>query len=165
MRTLATLLAVAAIAAFGFTAPAMAGKPTQKVNHGHATSGFSAPFVANGGAEVSHSDGDGSKGDVDNDGNWGVITGQLPVPDVFYDICFAAEGVGDILLATELATGTDILTDNVTDNVGGSHIQVPTADYQVPRLRIYQDDDTDCAGGSINVLAQESGVSIAIDAD
>ncbi len=169
MRTLASLLAAAAIiAAYGFTAPAQADKPTDKVKHGHFTSGFSAPFVADGGAEVSHSNGLGSKGDLDNDGNWGVVTGELPEPNAedptTYEICLGAVEVPD---------GVDNplwLADATTDGVNGdldatgSMDAADAGDYQAPSLQIREDsdgDDDDCSGD----LVQESGTTIVIDTD
>ncbi len=154
MRTLVTLLAAAAIAAIGFTAPASANKPTDKVKHDHFTSGFSAPFVADGGAEVSHSNTLGSKGDLDNDGNWGVVTGELAV-DTDFDICLVAEGVGPIFLGSAMSDGVGDL-----DTFGGP---APADDYQAPSLQIYPDPEAedDCDG----TLAQESGTTIVIDVD
>lgn len=157
MRTLASLLAAAAIiAVFGFTGPASADKGADKVKHSHATSGFSAPFVANNGAEVSHSDGLGSKGDLDNDGLWGVVTGELVV-NTTYEICLVAEGVGPIWLADATTDGTN----GDLDAVGGP---VAAGDYQVPSLQIREDsfeNDNDCSG----TLVQESGTTIVIDTD
>ncbi len=156
MRTLTSLLAAAAIAAIGFADPASADKPTDKVKHGHFTSGFSAPFVADGGAEVSHSNGLGSKGDLDNDGNWGVVTGELDV-DIDYDICLVAEGVGPIFLGSATSDGDGDL------DATGSMDAADAGDYQAPSLQIYPDpeDEDDCDG----TLAQESGTTIVIDAD
>ena len=157
MRTLTSLLAVAAIAAFGLTTPASANKGVDKVKHDHFTSGFSAPFVADGGAEVSPADDLGSKGDLDNDGNWGVVTGELG-NTVLYDICLVAEGVGPILLgsATSAANGDLDAT--------GSMDAADEGDYQAPSLQIYQ-DDADTCGDDGGTLVQESGTTIMIDAD
>ena len=162
MRTLASLLAAAAIAAFGLAGTAMADKPDKKVNHGHFTSGFSAPFVANGGGEVSHSDNQGSKGDVDNDGNWGVITGALG-NETLVDVCFTAIGVAPFLL---VATMSEPNGDLLIDNIGDVLAPVPSANYQAPSMQIYADGTGDCGtGGTPGALLQESGTTVVIDAD
>ncbi len=162
MRTLTSLLAAAAIAAIGFADPASATKPTNKVKHGHFTSGISTPFVADGGGEVGHStsNGEGSKGDLDNDGNWGVITGELAV-DTTYEICLAAVDVPDgvdnpLFLANATTDGTfgDLEATGSMD-VGDE------GDYQAPSLQIREDGSDDCSGD----LVQESGTTIMIDAD
>ena len=160
MRTLASLLAAAALAAFGFTAPAGAGKPTTKVDHDHYTSGFSAAFVAVDGSEVGHSylNGEGSKGDLDNDGNWGVITGELVV-DTTYEICLAAveapDGVDNPLWLA------DAPTDGTYGNLytTGSMDVADAGDYQAPSLQIRADTGEDECDG---VLLQESGTTVVI---
>ncbi len=161
MRTLASLLAAAAIiAAFGFTGTAGANKGVDKVKHDHFTSGISAPFVADGGGEVSHSNGFGSKGDLDNDGNWGVITGDLAV-DTTYEIC---------LVAVEVPAGVDNplwLADATTDgtegdlDATGSMDAADEGDYQAPSLQIREDAGDDCSGD----VVQESGTTVSIDTD
>ena len=161
MRTLASLLAAAAIiAVFGFTGTASADKGVDKVKHGHFTSGFSAPFVADGGAEVSHSNGLGSKGDLDNDGNWGVITGDLAV-DTTYEICLAAVeapvGVDNPLWLDD--ADTDIIEGDL--EATGSMDAADEGDYQAPSLQIREDSDDDCEGD----LVQESGTTVSIDTD
>ncbi|MEE9195616.1 MAG: hypothetical protein V3U44_07220, partial [Alphaproteobacteria bacterium] len=152
--------AAAIIAVYGLTGPASANKGVDKVKHDHFTSGISAPFVADGGAEVSHSNGFGSKGDLDNDGNWGVITGELAV-DTAYEICLGA---------VEVPVGVDNplwLADATTDGVNGdleatgSMDAADAGDYQAPSLQIREDAGDDCSGD----LVQESGTTIVIDAD
>ena len=195
MRKLLTLTAAAALlVAFGFAGVANAGKPTDKVKHGdpaHFTSGFSAPFVADGGAEVSHSDGLGSNGDLDNDGNWGVTTGELPgnTADtftgdedggVFTDetVCENAANDGFQTCTTILAarfdicvvgTGAEVLLANVagTGLTDDLDIDATEADGIVAPAGDYQRPSLlirlDDAADCNGNLEQESGTTVVID--
>ena len=178
------------MAAFGVAGAAQANKGIDKVKHDHFTSGFSAPFVADNDAEVSHSDGFGSKGDLDNDGNWGVTTGELPgflasgfVGDedsVFYlleadcliggdgeQTCAAVDAASfDICV---VGTGAEVLLATVggtgaTDNLD---IDATEADGGVALAGDYQQPSLRIreadASACTGTLLQESGTTVVID--
>ena len=163
MRTLASLLAATAIAAFGFTTPASAGKPVNDPRHAHFTSGVSAPFIdIIGGVEATPfiAGAPNSKGELDNDGRWAVETGDL-TPAAVVNICLDAVAapvtVPFFLRRVTVDANGDILAQvgNLTVTEDGV--------WQAPSLQIYPDPETedDCDG----TLIQETGTDVMIDAD
>jgi len=156
MKKLTGFISIIALAiVFGFGWSAMADKPTGPPigKHGHKASGFSAPFVVNAGAEVMTFDGSSSKGELDDDGKWLVVTGGLAALTA-YQICLDANlaPVGlPFFLADKMSNVNGDLDDN--GNVGTS------GDYQAPALQIYTGSPGNCAGG----LVQESGTTVVVD--
>ena len=170
MLRLATFTAVAALAGFGFAGTVMAGKPGPFPSHNHGTSGFSAPFLDVGnGVEVSPTDGLSSKGELDNDGRWGVDTGD--VGGSGGDFVLDGDTVEICLQAVAAPVGTPLfLTDFTADGAGniltsGNIGAGNEGSWRGPRLQIR--DDAVLAGTCVASVCTvgDVGEACTVDAD